>query len=262
MKIFSTKNNKVKELFRLQKKKLLRSQQQIIIVEGQKDIKMALKKYRPHEIFIYKNDCGSSIEKKFPLVIEINGSVFKKLSYVKESGGIIATFHRHDLSIKELLLPKNPILLILVGLEKPGNLGAILRSSEAIGIDVIILSENKTDIFHTNVVRSSLGTVFFQKIIIYKTNELIKWLKTKKIKIIATSIRENTINLYENENNLRESIAIIFGNESLGLSNRWTNSSDGLLKIPMHGNIDSLNVSNAVAVILFELLRQRCCYSF
>jgi TrmH family RNA methyltransferase len=226
-------------------------------VEGQKEIQLALKKYRPHELFFYKKICGSlfSIGKKFPLVLEINVSVFKKLSYRKDSGGIIATFHRHDLSIKELQLPKNPIILILIGIEKPGNLGAILRSAEAIGTDAIILSEIKTDIFHPNVVRSSLGTIFLHKIIIYQSNNLIKWLQKKKIMILATSIIENTINLYEN--NLRTGIAIIVGNESLGLSNHWINSSDKILKIPMHGNIDSLNVSNAVAVILFEVLRQR-----
>lgn len=257
MKIFSTNNSKVKELLRLQKKNHLRSQQQIIIVEGQKEIKMALKKYRPHELFIYKKrNCSiSSIEKKFPLVIEINGSVFKKLFYIEDSGGIIATFHIHFLSLKDLHLPKNPILLILVGLEKPGNLGAILRSAEALGTDAVFLVEIATDIFHPNVVRSSLGTIFYQKLIIYQSNELIKWFKKTQIKLLATSIRENTINLYEN--NLRAGIAIIIGNESLGLANYWTNSSDRLLKIPMHGNINSLNVSNAVAVILFEGLRQR-----
>lgn len=256
MKIFSTKNPKVKELFRLQKK-LLRYQQHIIIVEGKKEIKMALKKYRPHELFIYKRICGSiySIKNKFPLVIEIYRNIFQRLAYRKESGGIIATFHRHDLSIKELILPKNPILLILVGIEKPGNLGAILRSAEAIGTDAIILSEIKTDIFHPNVIRSSLGTIFLHKIIIYQSNKLIKWLQKKNISIFSTSIRENTINLYES--NLRTGIAIIIGNESLGLPNYWINSSKKLLKIPMHGDIDSLNVSNAVAVILFEVLRQR-----
>lgn len=256
MKIFSTNNPKVKELFKLQKN-LLRYQQHIIIVEGQKEIQMALKKYRPHELFIYKKICGSisSIKDKFPLVIEIYRNVFQRLAYRKKSGGIIATFHFHDLSIKELQLPKNPILLILVGIEKPGNLGAILRSAAAIGTDAIILCEIKTDIFHPNVIRSSLGTIFLHKIISYKKNELIEWLQKKKIRILATSIRENSINLYES--NLRAGIAIIVGNESLGLSNNWVNSSDKLLKIPMHGDIDSLNVSNAVAIILFEVLRQR-----
>lgn len=259
MKILSTNNPKVKELFRLQKKNNLRYKQHIIIVEGQKEIKMALKKYRPHELFFYKKNCNyisfSSIENKFPLVIEIHKRVYQKLAYRKDSGGIIATFHRHDESIKELLLPKNPILLILVGIEKPGNLGAILRSAEAIGTDAIILSEIKTDIFHPNIVRSSLGTLFLHKIIIYQSNKLIKWLKKKKIRILSTSIREKTVNIYKS--NLRSGIAIIVGNESIGLSSHWINSSDNLLKIPMYGNIDSLNVSNAVAIILFEVLRQR-----
>lgn len=260
MKIFSTKNPKIKELFNLQKKKLLRYQQHIIIVEGQKEIQLALKKYRPHELFFYTKICGPifSLKKKFPLVIEICESTFKKLAYRKESGGVIATFHRHDFSIKELQLPKNPIILILIGIEKPGNLGAIFRSAEATGTDAIILSEIKTDIFHPNVVRSSLGTIFLHKIIFYQSNEIIKWLQKKKISILATSTIENTINLYEN--NLQTGIAIIVGNESLGLSNHWINLSNKILKIPMHGNIDSLNVSNAVAVILFEVLRQRINY--
>lgn len=258
MKIFSINNPKLKEILFLQKKKLFRFQQYLIIVEGKKEIQMALKKYRPHELFLNKKNCGSlfSIKNKFPLVFEIHENVFQKLAYRKESGGVIATFHRHTLSIKELQsLPKNPILLILVDIEKPGNLGAILRTAEAIGADVILLSDLKTDIFHPNVIRSSLGTIFIHNIVIYQSNKLIKWLHLKQINILATSIKENTINLYESY--LLAGIAIIIGNESIGLSFNWINSSERLLKIPMHGNIDSLNVSNAVAVILFEVLRQR-----
>lgn len=257
MKILSFKNPKTKEILDLQKKKLLRKRQNIIIVEGKKEIKMALKKHRPHELFLSKKNCGSllNIENKFPLVIEISESVFQKVSYRKESGGIIATFHRYNLSIKELQLPKNPILLVLVGIEKPGNLGGILRSAEAIRTDLILLIDIKTDIFHTNVIRSSLGTIFIHNVIFQQSNELIKWLHFKKINILATSVRKNAINLYESK--FLSGIAIIIGNESLGLSFNWINSSDLLLKIPMYGNIDSLNVSNAVAVILFEVLRQR-----
>lgn len=257
MKIFSTKNPKIKEIRSLQRKKKLRNQQCIILVEGKREIQMALKKYRPHELFIYKKKCDSlcSIEKKFPFVIEICKNVFQNLSYRKDSVGIIAIFHRHDLSIIELFLPKNPILLILVGIEKPGNLGAIIRSAESIGLDAIILSEIKIDIFHVNVCRSSLGTIFIHNVIIYQTNELINWLKKKYINILATSIKENTTNIYESK--LQSGIAIIVGNESIGLTISWINNSDRILKIPMYGNIDSLNVSNAVAIILFEALRQR-----
>jgi TrmH family RNA methyltransferase len=257
LKILSFNNTKAKEIIRISKKKLLRYQQNIIIVEGKKEIKMALKKYRPHELFLCKKNCGYlfSIENKFPLVIEIQNSVFKKLVYRKESGGFIATFHSYDLSIKELLLPKNPIILVLVAIEKPGNLGAILRSAEAIGTDVIVLIDIKTDIFHPNVIRSSLGTIFIHNIFISQSDKLIKLLQLKQINILATSIRENTINLYEC--NLRTGIALILGNESIGLSFNWINYSNRLLKVPLNGNLDSLNVSNAVAVILFEALRQR-----
>lgn len=182
MKILSSKNTKIKELRSLQKRKIIRSQQRIIFVEGKKEIQTALKKYRPHELFLYKSICGSiySIEKKFPFVIEICKKIFNKLSYRKESGGIIATFHHHDLYIKEIFLPKNPIILILVDIEKPGNLGAIIRIAEAIGIDAIILSEIKTDIFHLNVCRSSLGTIFIHNVIISQKNEIINWLKKNK----------------------------------------------------------------------------------
>lgn len=257
MNIFSTKNPKIKELRRLQKKKKLRNQQYIIIVEGKREIQMALKKYRPHELFLYNKICGSlfSIKKKFPFVIEICSHLFRKLSYRKESVGIIASFHRHDLSIKKLFLPKNPIILILVGIEKPGNLGAIIRSAEAIEIDAIILSEIKTDIFHINVCRSSLGSIFIHNVIIYNTNNIINWLRKNNIKLLATSIRENTTNLYDCK--FQSGTAIIVGNESIGLTSFWIKNSNSILKIPMHGNIDSLNVSNAVAVILFESLRQR-----
>lgn len=257
MNIFSTKNTKIKELRNLQKKKKIRNQQCVIVVEGKREIQMALKKYRPHELFHYKKICGSIyyIKNRFPFVIEICFRIFKKISYRKESGGIIATFHRNDLSIKEIFLPKNPIILILVDIEKPGNLGAIIRTAEAVGIDAIILYEIKTDIFHLNVCRSSLGSIFIHNIIIYQSNDIIIWLNKKKINILATSSRKNTTNLYESK--FQSGTAIIVGNESIGLTAFWLRSSYNILKIPMHGNIDSLNVSNAVAVILFEALRQR-----
>ncbi|XZQ51629.1 MAG: TrmH family RNA methyltransferase [Candidatus Karelsulcia muelleri] len=244
--------------FFLKKKK---KRKNYFLVEGLKEIKMALKaNYIPEYIFLYKKIykyefISNFFRKKF----FISYQIYKKISFRKKTGGIIASFFKKKFSIKKIKINLTTFLLVLEGIEKPGNLGAILRTTEAAGIDAVLLCNNTIDIFNPNVIRSSLGAVFTNNITIDNYENIILWLKTKKIKIISTSVKNNIKNI-KNIYNLKlenKSLAIVIGAESKGLSENWFKSSNIIINIPMKGKIDSLNVSTSTAIILFEIIRQK-----
>lgn len=257
MSICSDKNSKIKNLFKLQKKSKLRIEQNLIVVEGSREIKRALQGgYAPKELFLCSEICQEKIlSENFPVVNQISKAAFEKAAYRKDTEGVIGVFYRTHVDFKDLNISDAPLLLILENIEKPGNLGAILRSAQAASVEVVILSDFKTDLFHPNVIRSSLGTVFTQKIVNANAKDLIPWLKHQGIPLIASVIEKNALNLYDID--LRSGIALVMGSESQGISRKMIKAADVLLQIPMHSAIDSLNVSNAAAVILFEALRQR-----
>ncbi|XMD33328.1 MAG: TrmH family RNA methyltransferase [Candidatus Karelsulcia muelleri] len=243
--------------FFLKKKKKRKNS---FIVEGLKEIKMALKaNYIPEYIFLYKKIykyefISNFFRKKFLISYQI----YKKISFRKKTGGILASFFKKKFYIKKIKINLTTFLLVLEGIEKPGNLGAILRTTEAAGIDAVLLCNNTIDIFNPNVIRSSLGAVFTNNITIENYENIILWLKTKKIKIISTSVKNNKNNI-KNIYNLKlenKSLAIVIGAESKGLSENWFKSSNIIIHIPMKGKIDSLNVSTSTAIILFEIIRQ------
>ena len=146
------------------------------------------------------------------------------------------------------------MILVIEGVEKPGNLGAMLRTCDAAHVDAVLICDGKTDIYNPNVVRSSLGTVFTQQVIVCQTAGAIAFLKEKGIKIYAAELRNS--NLYFSEN-FKQPSAVVVGTEATGLSDTWIDVADARIKIPMLGEIDSLNVSVSAAVLLFEAVRQR-----
>ncbi|XZQ53412.1 MAG: TrmH family RNA methyltransferase [Candidatus Karelsulcia muelleri] len=244
--------------FFLKKKK---KRKNYFLVEGLKEIKMALKaNYIPEYIFLYKKIykyefISNFFRKKF----FISYQIYQKISFRKKTGGIIASFFKKKFYIKKIKINLTTFLLVLEGIEKPGNLGAILRTTEAAGIDAVLLCNNTIDIFNPNVIRSSLGAVFTNNITIDNYENIILWLKTKKIKIISTSVKKNIKNI-KNIYNIKldnKSLAIVIGAESKGLSENWFKSSNIIINIPMKGKIDSLNVSTSTAIILFEIIRQK-----
>nr|WP_110480541.1 TrmH family RNA methyltransferase [Candidatus Karelsulcia muelleri] len=221
---------------------------------------MALKaNYIPEYIFLYKKIYKYEfISNFFRKQFFISYQIYKKISFRKKTGGIIASFFKKKFYIKKIKINLTTFLLVLEGIEKPGNLGAILRTTEAAGIDAVLLCNNTIDIFNPNVIRSSLGAVFTNNITIENYENIILWLKTKKIKIISTSVKNNKNNI-KNIYNLKlenKSLAIVIGAESKGLSENWFKSSNIIIHIPMKGKIDSLNVSTSTAIILFEIIRQ------
>jgi TrmH family RNA methyltransferase len=185
---------------------------------------------------------------------ELSREVFGKVAYREDSGGIIALVRPNRMSLEKLDPGPSPLLLVLETVEKPGNLGAILRTADAAGLTGVIVCDPQTDVFNPNVIRSSLGCIFTLPVVTCTTEEIIEWLRTKKIRSFGTAL---TAQKHYHNANFRQRSAIIMGSEAFGLSDKWLTGADELIRIPMMGKVDSMNVSASAAIVVFEALRQR-----
>jgi TrmH family RNA methyltransferase len=256
--ITSTQNPKVKSLLSLEKPRERRRQQQFII-EGKREIGMALKAgYRIGnlfycvDIFPEKDLAELKVDEKF--LVPVSQEVFDKIAMRENSGGVVAVAEMKAHRLEDIQLSKVPLVLVLESVEKPGNLGAILRTSDAAGVDAVIICDPLTDFYNPNVVRSSLGCVFTQQIAAASSDETIAWLKRNAIAIYCTYLKASKP---YHEVDLSGPSAIVMGTESTGLSATWVQNSNANIIIPMKGKIDSMNVSTAAAVVVFEAVRQR-----
>jgi len=254
--ITSAQNERIKEIIRLRKPRE-RRKQDLIIIEGRQEIELARQAgLEITEVFYCQDFAGnkkiaSLPEEKLASVIP---AVFEKISYRENPDGFLALAKPKYLELGEVKLSKNPLIIILESLEKPGNLGAILRSADAAGADAVIVADSKTDIYNPNVIRASLGTVFTNQVAVSGGEEIKKWLKDKKIKSFAATPEAEK--LYT-EVNYKGAVAFIMGEEHPGLSKDWLDAAKEKIRIPMAGKINSLNVSVSTAIILFEAIRQR-----
>lgn len=249
------KLSQVKDLLSL-KKSRERSIKKLFLVEGIKEFQMALKGgYLPEKILLCREVLKTRKVEFSEKITEISSAFFLKIAYRKSSGGIIAVFKQKQKLLKTLKLKDYPLILVLESVENPGNIGAILRTANAVSVDAIAFCNPKTDPFNPNVIRSSLGSLFTTNFFVETSYKLISFLRKKKIKIFSTVLQKNYFNIYKVY--FRDGIALVIGNEAEGLSKIWMEISDKLIKIPMNGNVDSLNVSNVTAIVLFEILRQR-----
>lgn len=256
MRIESSQNPRIKNLQKLQNKSRERKKQDVFPVEGIQENRLALKGgYRPVEYFICDELYEGGLSVPTDRVTLVSKEIFEKIAYRKASGGIIGVYEIQQEKPEEILLPKNPLVVVLESVEKPGNLGAVLRTCDGAGVDLLLVCDPLTDFFNPNVIRSSVGTVFTNRLLPASKEEAARWLKSKNIRILSAFLREDTLDLYDS--NLRGPLALVFGTEHEGLTDFWAENSDGLLKIPMHGKADSLNVSTAAAISIYEALRQR-----
>ncbi len=259
--IQSGDNKRVKELVRL-KKASERRAQGLIIIDGAREIELAVKAgLKIRELFY----CPSLIKKKNGLagnlfgldsekITEVAERAFNKICYKEKPDGFLALGETPDLNLTNLKLSKNPLIIILEAVEKPGNLGAIIRTAYAAGVEAVIINDNQTDIYNPNVIRASEGFIFVESVTVADFKTTSAWLKKNKIKSLAAAT--NATKDYTKVN-LKGGAAIVLGSEANGLSDKWLKTVDALIKIPMQSGIDSLNVSVATAIITFEALRQR-----
>ncbi|HEX5171616.1 MAG TPA: RNA methyltransferase [Cyclobacteriaceae bacterium] len=256
--ITSHHNPKIKSLLALEKPRE-RKKQCLFIIEGQKEIALAIRAgYKVGNIFFCNElihpDEIQALGADNKLLIPVSRDVFDKIARRENSGGMIAVAEHRAHRLDELRLSKNPLILVLEAVEKPGNLGAILRTADAAGLDAVIICDPQTDFYNPNVIRSSLGCVFTNQIASASNEEALAWLVKRNIKIYCTYLRASK---FYTDIDFTDPSAIIMGTEATGLSDLWVNHSTNNVIIPMAGKIDSMNVSTAAAVVIFEAKRQR-----
>lgn len=256
--ITSTQNPKIKSLLALEKPRE-RRKQQLFIVEGAKEVRMALEAgYKIGNIFFCEEILDPAESGDLlcddKLLIPVSQEVFEKIAMRESTGGILAVAEQKNHRLEDITLGKNPLLLILEGVEKPGNLGAVLRTADAAGVDAVIICDPQTDFYNANVIRSSVGCVFTKQIASATSEETIAWLKKKNIAVFCTYLKASkpyhTVDY-------KTSCALVMGTEATGLSELWVENATANIIIPMLGKIDSMNVSNAAAVVVYEAMRQR-----
>ncbi|HCZ36999.1 MAG TPA: rRNA methyltransferase [Cytophagales bacterium] len=256
--ITSTQNPKIKSLLALEKPRE-RRKQQLFVVEGAKEVRMAMEAgYRIGNIFfceeiLDENESGDLL-KQDKLLIPVSKEVFDKIAIRESTGGILAVAEQKMHRLQDIKLSANPLLLILEAVEKPGNLGAILRTADAAGVDAVIICDPQTDFYNPNVIRSSVGCVFTKQIASATSEETISWLKQNNVNIYCTYLKASKP---YHETDFTKPCAIVMGTEATGLSDVWVKNSTANIIIPMQGKIDSMNVSNAAAVVVFEARKQR-----
>lgn len=267
--INSLTNPRIKQLVKLRTHRP-REKQGLTIVEGSREILRAFEAKVPFkEIYICRENWKSaggpdeiggeeSLVRKIAAlgvpVLEVSRPVFAKISYGERMEGLLALCAPRPLSLERFHRKENPFYVIVETVEKPGNLGAILRTADGAGVDGVIVCDAQTDIYNPNVIRASLGTVFCVAVAEASTTESVRFLKERDVRICAAM--PSAENVYTDVN-MRGPLAIVLGSEQKGLSDFWSSRADIQVRIPMKGKADSLNVSTAAAILLYEALRQR-----
>jgi TrmH family RNA methyltransferase len=258
--ISSTQNKTIKQLLQLQEKSRNRRKTGSFMVEGARELLLAISaNYEVEEVYI----CPTVIEEnqlqafKFPdhLITELSSEVYEKIAYRSKTEGILAVLKNKTLDLENLqLTTKNPLILVAEAPEKPGNIGALLRTADAANLDAVIIANPKTDLYNPNIIRSSVGCVFTNKVATGSTSEIIEFLKEKNIAIFSAILQDSEV--YTNQD-FKQASAIVVGTEADGLSEEWRENATQNIHIPMQGKIDSMNVSVAAGILIFEAKRQR-----
>lgn len=261
-KITSLQNPRIKQLVKLRDRRP-RDEAGVFLVEGYREVRRALEKgvklmelYYSPEWFLGENE-PALIEQAAASgarLFELTKDAFQKVAYRERPDGLLAVAPQWRRSLAELSLPASPFLLVVEAIEKPGNLGTILRSADAAGCNAVIVCDPVTDIFNPNVVRASTGVLFSVPLVVSDSQSVHAWLQEKQIRTIATTPSAEA--LYS-DSDLRGPLAVIMGSEQYGLSDFWLKSADLPVRIPMAGQADSLNVAMATIITLFEAVRQR-----
>jgi TrmH family RNA methyltransferase len=257
--ITSPQNPFIKSLIVLQEKAKARKLSGTFLIEGIREIELAIKgNYELVTILIVSEIIKDKAISKFSNLeidfIEISKEVYQKLAYRDTTEGIIAVAKTKPHQLSDLQLPKNPLIMVMEAIEKPGNIGAMLRTCDAAKVDAVIIANPKTDLYNPNIVRSSVGCLFTNQIAAAGTEEVIAFLKANNINFYSATLQNSTP--YHTQD-YTQSSALVVGTEATGLTEPWRNQATQNIIIPMQGEIDSMNVSVAAAILLFEAKRQR-----
>lgn len=253
MLIESFQNDKIKHVTKLLSDNRFRKKSNVFVVEGQQENERALKfDFEPVEFFICENIFKGNIPQG--RIHYVSEKIYEKIAYRGSSEGIIGIYKTKESDLSSFKAKENSTIIIVESIEKPGNLGAILRSCEAFGIDALIITDVRADFYNPNVIRSSVGCLFGMKVFQAENQETLDFLSQNQFNIYTTIMDESSEDLYKRD--FTNKSAILFGTEHSGLSEFWSGKGQNTL-IPMTGSIDSLNLSNAVAITCYESLRQK-----
>jgi TrmH family RNA methyltransferase len=253
--ITSLQNPKVKYIVKLREDKRQRQQDGLMLVEGRDELTLALSTgLKPHTILSAPELAFRFVDIPDTEITTVTRAVFEKISYRDNPDGWLGIFPIPKTSLEELTLSESPLVIVAESIEKPGNLGAILRTADAAHVDAIIVCDPRVDVWNPNVVRASRGTVFTIPTIEADSSNALAWLRSKKMRVLAATPSAEA--LYTDVS-LRGRLALAVGTEDTGLTDFWMQNADLKLKIPMLGKVNSLNVSIATALIVYEAVRQR-----
>ncbi len=258
--ITSIQNPYIKSLVLLQEKAKARNQSGTFLIEGQREIELAIKGNYEIETILFlpelitTHQISKLTNNQVTETIEISKEVYQKLAYRDTTEGILAVAKTKALSLEDLKLSNNPLILVAESPEKPGNIGALLRTADAANLDAVIIANPKSDLYNPNVVRSSVGCLFTRQIATGSTSEIITFLKEKNIHFYCATLQNSTS--YHTQDYTKPT-AMVVGTEATGLTDEWRNAATQNIIIPMQGEIDSMNVSVSAAILIFEAKRQR-----
>ena len=273
--ITSAQNPKIKNLLLLQEKSKARREQGLFVVEGRRELEHCLEAgFQVRTLFICPELAGNdalpgaftrtgprsgaegraSSPATDPLVIEIPENLYRKVAYRESTEGIIAEVECKERRLEDLALTEHPLVVVLESVEKPGNLGAVLRSADAARADAVIVCDPLTDLYNPNLIRASLGGIFTVPTVAATSEETIAWLKARGIRILTAQLQDSS---WYYDIDMTVGTALVMGTESTGLTDIWRRAADAHIRIPMLGRLDSLNVSVSAAILLFEAVRQR-----
>jgi len=265
--ITSAQNPKIKDLITLQSKSKERRSRGRFVIEGQREIARAIASgFIPETVFICEQifpeqnlikpgvKFRTADEVVEPKIFSIPQALYEKVAYRADTEGIIGIFISKEQTLDSLILSDNPLIIVLESVEKPGNLGAVLRSADASGADAVIVCDPLCDLYNPNVIRSSTGAIFSMQCLSCSNEDLYTFISQHNISILTAQLQDSKL-YYDTD--MTKGTAIIFGTEDKGLSEFWRQRSNAKIRIPMAGITDSLNVSVSAAILCYEAVRQR-----
>ena len=286
--ITSAQNPKIKNLLLLQEKSKARREQGLFVVEGRRELEHCLEAgFRVRTVFVCPEVAGTdsfaslemtksaslemtkgaSLETTVSChseeaegrrenlhIVEIPETLYRKVAYREGTEGVLAEVEVRERRLEDLALGEHPLVMVLESVEKPGNLGAVLRSADAARADAVIVCDPLTDLWNPNLIRASIGAVFTVPTVCASSAETIDWLKSRGIRILTAQLQDSS---WYYDTDMTGGTALVMGTESTGLTDVWRRAADAHIRIPMLGRLDSLNVSVSAAILLFEAVRQR-----
>ena len=255
--ITSAQNPKIKNLLLLQEKSKARREQGLFVVEGRRELEHCLEAgFKVRTVFVCPEVVGADSFASLGMthIVEIPEALYRKVAYREGTEGVLAEVEVRERRLEDLALSEHPLVMVLESVEKPGNLGAVLRSADAARADAVVVCDPLTDLWNPNLIRASIGAVFTVPTVCASSAETIDWLKSRGIRILTAQLQDSS---WYYDTDMTGGTALVMGTESTGLTDVWRRAADAHIRIPMLGRLDSLNVSVSAAILLFEAVRQR-----